>query len=321
MRTLSCVNGFATGSSFEPAYITILPAGSLVSGRSVLYHPPMRENRYFRPALTTVMLSAALLTALFLLRWVWISRFALGRVFWTLWEDFRYFSLREWETMAHYYLFAMLLTVPLVGGILVLAARRGYILRARTDLLKRAFRRYRDLAETDALTGLATRRGVLQGLEAEIKRAARYRAPLCTLFVDVDNFKTINDTLGHGAGDTVLRTIADSIKKTVRETDLAGRYGGDEFLVVLPHAAATEGCRVAERVRRKVESMFAERKDLRNPPTISVGVMAYAAAVGGLAAYLDAADKALLKSKELGKNRTILCENPGMFRSINSPEP
>lgn len=293
----------------------------LVPEKWVLYYALMNGKKVYRPLISTILLSSVLLTALFLLRWAWISRFALGRVFWTLWEDFRYFSLREWETMAHYYLFAMLLTVPLVGGILVLAARRGYILRARTDLLKRAFRRYRDLAETDALTGLATRRGVLQGLEAEIKRAARYRAPLCTLFVDVDNFKTINDTLGHGAGDTVLRTIADSIKKTVRETDLAGRYGGDEFLVVLPHAAATEGCRVAERVRRKVESMFAERKDLRNPPTISVGVMAYAAVVGGLAAYLDAADKALLKSKELGKNRTILCENPGMFRSINSPEP
>lgn len=293
----------------------------LVAPWMVLYYARMVGNKAYRPVIATLFLSAALLVALFILRWAWVSRFSLGRVFWMVWEDFRYFSLREWETMAHYYIFALVLTVPLVGGMTALAARKGYILRARTNLLKRAFRRYRDLAESDALTGLATRRGVLQGLEAEIKRTARYRAPLCTLFIDVDNFKAINDTLGHGAGDTVLRTIADSIKKTVRETDLAGRYGGDEFLVVLPHAAATEGCRVAERVRRKVESMFAERRDLRNPPTISVGVMAYAAAVGGLTAYLDAADKALLKSKELGKNRTILCENPGIFRSISSPEP
>jgi diguanylate cyclase (GGDEF)-like protein len=279
----------------------------------------MLAQRATRPLAATVLLSAALLTALFGLRWVWVSRFALGRVFWTVSEDFRYFSLREWDTMAHYYLFALVLTVPLVGGVLTLAARRGYLLRARADLLKRAFRRYRDLAESDALTGLATRRGVLQGLENEIKRAARYRAPLCTLFIDVDNFKAINDTLGHGAGDTVLRTIAESIKTTVRETDTAGRYGGDEFLVVLPHASAAQGCQVAERVRTRVAALFADRRDVRTPPTISIGVMAYAAAVGGLAAYLDAADKALLKSKSLGKNRTILCENPGIFRSITPP--
>lgn len=319
MRTFSSVNGFATGSSSKPAYNTILTTGSLVSDRSVLYDGPMFGQKAFRPVATTLILSAALLSALIGLRWLWVSRFALGRVFWTVWEDFRFFALREWETMGHYYLFALVLTVPLVGGLLALAARRGYILRARSDLLKRAFRRYRDLAESDALTGLATRRGVLRGLEGEIKRTARYRAPLCTLFIDVDNFKTINDTLGHGAGDTVLRTIAESIKTTVRETDLAGRYGGDEFLVVLPHAAATQGCQVAERVRTKVAALFAGRRDLVLPPTISIGIMAYSAAVGGLADYLDAADKALLKSKSLGKNRTILCENPGIFRPITPP--
>ncbi|HNC73859.1 MAG TPA: hypothetical protein PK362_03090, partial [Elusimicrobiota bacterium] len=72
----------------------------------------------------------------------------------------------------------------------------------------------------------------------------------------------------------------------------------------------------AERVRRRVENLFAKRSDLKNKPTVSLGVMAYAAGVGGLAAYLEAADQALLQSKSLGKNRTILCEKPGTFRPV-----
>ncbi|HNF59710.1 MAG TPA: GGDEF domain-containing protein, partial [Elusimicrobiota bacterium] len=196
------------------------------------------------------------------------------------------------------------------------ATRRAGRLQARSSLLKQAFRHYRALSETDTLTGLATRRGVMERLEEEIKRASRYGNLLSTLFVDVDNFKTINDTLGHGMGDEVLKTIAEAIKSTVRETDVAGRYGGDEFLILLPHANAAQGCQVAERVRRRVENLFAKRSDLKNKPTVSLGVMAYAAGVGGLAAYLEAADQALLQSKSLGKNRTILCEKPGTFRPV-----
>lgn len=276
----------------------------------------MENRKVIRSVLITATLTAVLLAAVFLFRWLYGYRYALQDFSWRTWEDFHYFAPRELSGNAPLYLVLTLVFAAVLGGLLSWATRRAGRLQARSSLLKRAFRHYRALSETDTLTGLATRRGVMERLEEEIKRASRYGNLLSTLFVDVDNFKTINDTLGHGMGDEVLKTIAEAIKSTVRETDVAGRYGGDEFLVLLPHANAEQGCQVAERVRRRVENLFAKRSDLKSKPTVSLGVMAYAAGVGGLAAYLEAADQALMQSKSLGKNRTILCEKPGTFRPV-----
>lgn len=276
----------------------------------------MENRKVFRSLLITATLTVLLLATVFLFRWLYGYRYALQDFAWRSWEDFHYFAPRELSGNAPLYIVLTLVLAAALGGLLSWATRRAGRLQARSSLLKQAFRHYRALSETDTLTGLATRRGVMERLEEEIKRASRYGNLLSTLFVDVDNFKTINDTLGHGMGDEVLKTIAEAIKSTVRETDVAGRYGGDEFLILLPHANAAQGCQVAERVRRRVENLFAKRSDLKNKPTVSLGVMAYAAGVGGLAAYLEAADQALLQSKSLGKNRTILCEKPGTFRPV-----
>lgn len=125
--------------------------------------------------------------------------------------------------------------------------------------LKQELRRQREelerLATTDPLTGLYNRRFLAQRVEEEVRRARRYKTRLCMLMMDVDRFKSVNDGFGHPAGDEVIRRLGEAIRSNLRESDLAARYGGDEFCVVLPETSVHGAEEVAERIRRCVESM------------------------------------------------------------------
>jgi diguanylate cyclase (GGDEF)-like protein len=162
----------------------------------------------------------------------------------------------------------------------------------------------RTLAATDGLTGLWNQRRIKQTLRDEIKRAARYHRAFSVLMLDVDSFKTINDNYGHLQGDQLLRAIARILRGNVRSVDSVGRYGGEEFLIVLPETSKDDACRMAERVRSAVEEqavVLLEDRTLRR--TVSVGVASYPEDALNADELLQRADDALYRAKREGKNR------------------
>jgi len=132
-----------------------------------------------------------------------------------------------------------------------------------------------ELAMTDMLTGIHNRRYFMFEAEKEFGKADRYHLPLSIILFDVDNFKTLNDTYGHLAGDDVLRVLGNACKKCLRASDVLARYGGEEFVILLPltNAAAARG--LAERIRRAVEDMPIVFGNARLPVTISLGIAGY----------------------------------------------
>jgi two-component system cell cycle response regulator len=167
---------------------------------------------------------------------------------------------------------------------------------------------------TDALTGLHNRRYLERRLEEEVTRALRYQHALSCLFIDADHFKRINDTHGHGAGDSVLREIALRVKECLRASDIATRYGGEEFALLLPQTDAIEACNLAERIRQRIEDKpIAIHGGESVSMTVSIGVapMRYeknANTQDVSEKLLDEADKSLYVAKESGRNQVQLAE-------------
>ena len=210
-----------------------------------------------------------------------------------------------------YYIYMGVGTVAAMGLWGLWSGRKVDAQRTRAQALERAALRLRDMADTDGLTGVHVRRHLLEKLDEELHRAGRYKYPVASLFVDVDNFKAFNEAHGHIVGDEVLRRIAQVTRASVRETDIVGRYGGDEFLVMLPHANAREAFSAAERIRKGVEKLTVTAKSgAAVPVTVSVGMIAAVPHEADVLRFLEIADQALHRSKGLGKNCTILCDVP-----------
>ena len=163
------------------------------------------------------------------------------------------------------------------------------------------------LARCDTLTGLLNRRTFHQLLEKEWNRAIRYHHPLSAVMIDLDRFKPVNDTYGHDAGDDVLREFALRIRKSIRNIDLACRYGGEEFVIVMPETDMAVATMVAERIRRCIATEpFAIQKGARTlEVTISIGIAAIGAPDDTAAAILKRADTALYRAKRDGRNRVV----------------
>jgi len=160
------------------------------------------------------------------------------------------------------------------------------------------------LSTVDALTGLRTRRYVKELLSIEFLRVRRYVTPLSILMADLDHFKEVNDRHGHPGGDAVLQGVADCLLRSLRATDTAGRYGGEELLVVLPQNDGNGGVVLAERWRQAVED--ATYKGPEGQPisvTISIGVAEYHEDFETPDDLVAAADKALYRAKAKGRNR------------------
>lgn len=168
----------------------------------------------------------------------------------------------------------------------------------------------------DALTGLYNRRHMEEALEREIHRALRHSIPLGVILLDVDHFKRFNDTQGHQAGDRLLAELGGLLQSHVRGEDIACRYGGEEFILILPGAALEQTRLRAEQLRERVEHHLHLRHDGRDLPgiTISAGVAALGAEISDAAALVAAADRALYAAKRGGRNRVVamveLAENP-----------
>lgn len=185
--------------------------------------------------------------------------------------------------------------------------------RVRTERLKRqnsalreARQRIETLSRKDALTGLANRGWLDETLSIEVERSRRHASRLSVIMGDLDHFKTVNDSFGHLVGDRVLQAAADVFRETVRMTDLAGRFGGEEFLVVLPNTGEAEACALAERLRGRFEQMPVTFRP--EPVTGSFGVAEWRAgeSAGDL---VGRADKALYEAKRAGRNRVCSAES------------
>ncbi len=172
----------------------------------------------------------------------------------------------------------------------------------RRRKVERALRR---LADVDSLTGLYNRRAFLERARQIADLARRHGFPVSMLILDVDRFKRINDSAGHAVGDEVLRRLADVVRRSLRRTDIAARFGGDEFVVLLPYTDAAGAREAAERIRQRVRTL---ERPVRF--TVSIGVATVAGADALVENLLTRADRALYRAKEEGRDRIAVAEPP-----------
>jgi diguanylate cyclase (GGDEF)-like protein len=162
------------------------------------------------------------------------------------------------------------------------------------------------LSQTDGLTQLFNRTHWESLLMAEYKRWARTQHPCSLVMLDIDHFKSVNDEYGHMAGDEVIKHLSNLIHKHARETDTTGRYGGEEFAVVLPNTSVKHAFIFAERLRIEVEKSQVKFNDLILEYTISLGVAELEPSIKTYEAWIECADAALYQSKETGRNKVTM---------------
>lgn len=163
-----------------------------------------------------------------------------------------------------------------------------------------------NLSRTDRLTGLFNRGYWEERLTGEFSRCRRSHGAGSLVMFDIDHFKKVNDTYGHQAGDEVIRTTAHTLLDSIRDTDIAGRYGGEEFGVILPDTPAAEGCVMAERLRERIARTPVEFEGRTIGFTISLGVADFLPDMPGHEEWIKHADRALYRAKEGGRNRSVI---------------
>ena len=172
-------------------------------------------------------------------------------------------------------------------------------------MLKDKAGEYEQLSVTDALTGLLNRRYLQERLTEEIIRSNRHGYPMSFMMIDVDHFKSYNDTYGHPEGDKALKIVGHVLKETLRGADVAARYGGEEFSILLPQTTSEEAQAIAERIRRNIEETdFGNRK-----VTVSMGIASCSLELNSSDEVISAADKALYEAKRRGRNNVQVYED------------
>jgi len=171
------------------------------------------------------------------------------------------------------------------------------VLLARVRMM---LERERELSETDVLTGLPNARSLRTAAVLEIARSRRYGQPLSLAFIDVDDFKRVNDSAGHDAGDQVLKHVAAAIRSKLRETDVVARYGGDEFIVLLPNADEVAARTTAKKLMRAVDEAMCGSEW---PVSVSVGAVTCASSQMTVETMVQSADRLMYEAKSAGKNR------------------
>jgi diguanylate cyclase (GGDEF)-like protein len=167
----------------------------------------------------------------------------------------------------------------------------------------------RNLSITDSLTGLYNRRHFMEVLANEVARAWRHKHAFSVMMIDTDHFKKYNDASGHQAGDDLLKKIGIIFKESLRKVDCAARYGGDEFIVLLPEVGSGGAFEVADRLRERVAAETLTSETKRAPVTLSIGVAAFPEHGETLEAIVASADSALYHAKRSGRNRVVLASN------------
>jgi diguanylate cyclase (GGDEF)-like protein len=176
----------------------------------------------------------------------------------------------------------------------------------RTVELQRANERLNDLAMTDPLTRVLNRRAFFAKFQEEIERSSRYRHPIAVVMIDVDHFKTFNDMEGHLHGDEALRKLAGIFNGNLRKTDVLGRYGGEEFAIVMPETRLANASEICQRLRTAVETASFQGQRGSAYLTISLGIASYPEHGQSPEALMQAADEALYEAKDAGRNRVVV---------------
>lgn len=185
------------------------------------------------------------------------------------------------------------------------------------DELKNKMTELDRLASTDPLTGLYNRRFFYQRMEEEISRASRSMSPISLVYLDIDLFKAINDTYGHQAGDTVLKQVARIMTRLLRKSDVLGRIGGEEFLILLPDTDGPGSQVIADRLCKRVENTPFLYKDDSIDVTVSLGVYCSPDPVAiGVDELVSRADAALYEAKQSGRNRVVYHPPPQHHSSV-----
>jgi len=166
--------------------------------------------------------------------------------------------------------------------------------------LRRSHNHERELARTDDLTGVINRRSFFEASQHEINRARRHRHPFTVAYMDVDDFKSINDHYGHSIGDTVLRSVTQTIKNNIREIDVVARLGGDEFVILMPETGEAAAQVVVARVH---QSIMDTMREYGWPITFSIGVVTWTTPPRTVDIMIKQADEAMYEVKNGGKNR------------------
>lgn len=188
-------------------------------------------------------------------------------------------------------------------------------IEAMNRKLQKALDREKMLARTDVLTGLSNRRHFYDIAEHELAVAKRYHQALSVVLFDVDNFKLINDELGHQMGDEILRMVAQVSLRTVRRADLVARYGGEEFVVLLPNTTGDHAKVVAERIRAQIASHQYGEAEHSRQITVSAGIAVLTHSDETIDSLIRRADESLYQAKRLGRDRAIIQMPPAV------PEP
>jgi diguanylate cyclase (GGDEF)-like protein len=186
--------------------------------------------------------------------------------------------------------------------------RTKRILTVKETELKAVLAQAEEISNTDALTFIPNRRQIIKDLQNEVIFSNRYGTPLSISMLDIDHFKTINDTYGHIVGDDVLRDLASELREHIRYPDTIGRYGGEEFLIVLPHSTLKAAEDQAERLCKLVRSLRIKSGDQEIGVTVSVGIAQYKIHTEDWEAFLSRADAALYQAKNSGRDQWAVAE-------------
>lgn len=183
----------------------------------------------------------------------------------------------------------------------------GYVYFIMDTTKQRKILQYLSLmASYDSLTEVYNRRRLMEDAEREFLRTKRYGGNLSVLIIDIDSFKTINDQYGHLAGDKVLRSVAGIFKNRVRATDILGRYGGEEFIILLPQTTIENAFKIAENIRKQIENINIINDQQVIHVTVSIGVATYKCNHENIQQLINQADLSLYKAKNNGKNQTAV---------------
>jgi diguanylate cyclase (GGDEF)-like protein len=195
----------------------------------------------------------------------------------------------------------------------VVAVGNGFDGRLATAIngIATVFAETYDRATVDRLTGVANRQSLLGALFSEVERANRYERPIAVAFVDIDQFKMVNDTYGHVAGDVILRGVAQTLSGNLRTSDLIGRYGGEEFMLILAETSVEDGALLAEKLRTLVQSLtFSVPGNSALGVTISIGLAGGVGRALRMDDMVRDADAAMYSAKSLGRNQTYIFAEP-----------
>ena len=243
----------------------------------------MKKNQFI------LVLTATLVTVIFLsTAWEFWLEELIGGVF---------HDEQESESLAVRLEYVISITI-FVALSLIVPAVSGFKLIENDEKMQEKIKR---LSEEDYLTKLYNRRKVHEIIETEIVRSRRYNSPFAVLLLDIDDFKKINDTFGHNAGDKVLVKFSSIIGQTIRESDISGRWGGEEFLVICPETTIDGAISLAEKLRENIDN---NKLKIADNITASIGVAGIQHG-DNVKSLIHRADKALYSAKKSGKNRVI----------------